>query len=219
MGGVHPVQYRLDTFNMWHNLEAKGELRVRELEALQILVPPTWFCAHHAEVQPVLADPDVRVDAMPTANRATRRARSTVSNRDRQAPWTLPTRKPSSCSTPPVTSPIGSGARSRRPTCAAVALEIRRLSEQLGPFEEAAPVRTDVGSELPGRGHPLLPPMVRVTDGGRTIGSVTYTDAHAGAGEAVHGGQVMLLFDEMLGAWPDRSPRAGPRRSRSTTGA
>ena len=38
-----------------------------------------------------------------------------------------------------------------------------------------------------------------MTDGGRTIGTVTYTDAHAGAGEAVHGGQVMLLFDEMLG--------------------
>lgn len=83
---------------------------------------------------------------------------------------------------------------------AAVAVEIRRLSEQLGPFEAVAPVRTDVGMELPGRGHPLLPPMVRVTDGGRTIGTVTYTDAHAGAGEAVHGGQVMLLFDEMLGA-------------------
>jgi hypothetical protein len=74
VGAVHPVQYRLDTFNMWHNLEANGELRVRELEALQILVPSTWFCAHHAEVQPVLADPDARVDAMPTANRATRRA-------------------------------------------------------------------------------------------------------------------------------------------------
>jgi acyl-coenzyme A thioesterase PaaI-like protein len=42
--------------------------------------------------------------------------------------------------------------------------------------------------------------MVRATDEGRTIGFVTYTDAHAGAGEAVHGGQVMLLFDEMLGA-------------------
>ena len=44
---------------------------------------------------------------------------------------------------------------------AAVAAEIRTLAEQLGPFEEEAPVRTDVGMELPGRGHPLLPPMVR----------------------------------------------------------
>jgi hypothetical protein len=35
VGGVHPVQYRLDTFNMWHNHEANGDLRVRELEALQ----------------------------------------------------------------------------------------------------------------------------------------------------------------------------------------
>ena len=82
---------------------------------------------------------------------------------------------------------------------ARVAADVRKLAEQLGPFEDAAPVRTEVGSELPGRGHPLLPPMVRQVDGERTIGTVTYTDAHAGAGDAVHGGQVMLLFDEMLG--------------------
>jgi acyl-coenzyme A thioesterase PaaI-like protein len=82
---------------------------------------------------------------------------------------------------------------------ARVAAEVRELAAQLGPFEDGAPVRTDVGGELPGRGHPLLPPVVRRVDGGRTIGMVTYTDAHAGAREAVHGGQVMLLFDEMLG--------------------
>jgi len=82
---------------------------------------------------------------------------------------------------------------------AEVANEVRRLAERLGPFEEAAPVRTETGGTLPGRGHPLLPPLVHRGDGGRTIGTVTYTAAHAGAGEAVHGGQVMLLFDEMLG--------------------
>jgi acyl-coenzyme A thioesterase PaaI-like protein len=81
-----------------------------------------------------------------------------------------------------------------------VATELAALADRLGPFEEGAPVRTEAGGVLPGRGHPLLPPMVRNADGGRTIGTVTYTDAHAGAGDAVHGGQVTLLFDEMLGA-------------------
>ena len=35
--------------------------------------------------------------------------------------------------------------------------------------------------------------------GERITGSVTFTTAHAGAGDAVHGGQVTLLFDEVLG--------------------
>ncbi|HXY91850.1 MAG TPA: PaaI family thioesterase [Acidimicrobiia bacterium] len=82
---------------------------------------------------------------------------------------------------------------------AAVAAEVARLVAQLGPFDEEAPVRTELGGALPGRGHPLLPPMVHGGDGRRRIGTVTYTRAHAGAGDAVHGGQVTLLFDEMLG--------------------
>ena len=83
---------------------------------------------------------------------------------------------------------------------AAVAAEITKLAEQLGPFEESAPVRTELGGPLPGRGHPLLPPIVRRYGDGRTLGTVTYTHAHLGAGDAVHGGQVTLLFDEVLGA-------------------
>lgn len=82
---------------------------------------------------------------------------------------------------------------------ARVAAELRTLGEQLGPFERVAPVRTEIGAELPGRGHPLMPPMLRRDEGDRTIGTVIYTDAHAGAGAAVHGGQVTLLFDEVLG--------------------
>jgi acyl-coenzyme A thioesterase PaaI-like protein len=80
-----------------------------------------------------------------------------------------------------------------------VASELARLAARLAPFEEDAPVRTEIGGPLPGRGHPLLPPVIRRADPGRVIGTVTYTTVHAGAGEAVHGGQVMLLFDEVLG--------------------
>jgi acyl-coenzyme A thioesterase PaaI-like protein len=82
---------------------------------------------------------------------------------------------------------------------ARVAAEVTKLAQQLGPFEESAPVRTEIGGTLPGRGHPLLPPVVRRADPGRTIGTVTFTAAHAGAGDAVHGGHVTLLFDEVLG--------------------
>lgn len=80
-----------------------------------------------------------------------------------------------------------------------VAAELAGLADRLAPFEEVAPVRTPMGATLPGRGHPLLPPS-RIDDGAeRRTGTVTYTVAHAGAGHAVHGGQVSLLFDELLG--------------------
>jgi acyl-coenzyme A thioesterase PaaI-like protein len=82
----------------------------------------------------------------------------------------------------------------------AVAADVARIATRLGPFEAQAPVRTPIGGALPGRGHPLLPPMVHRRDGDRWRGTVRYTAAHAGAGEAVHGGQVTLLFDEVLGA-------------------
>jgi acyl-coenzyme A thioesterase PaaI-like protein len=82
---------------------------------------------------------------------------------------------------------------------AEVAAEIERLAERLAPFEETAPVRTTAGGTLPGRGHPLLPPHTHSLGNQPTLGTVTYTSAHAGAGEAVHGGYVTLLFDEVLG--------------------
>jgi acyl-coenzyme A thioesterase PaaI-like protein len=45
----------------------------------------------------------------------------------------------------------------------------------------------------------LLPPVVRRPAERGVLGTVTFTDAHLGAGAAVHGGQVTLLFDEVLG--------------------
>jgi acyl-coenzyme A thioesterase PaaI-like protein len=82
---------------------------------------------------------------------------------------------------------------------AEVARELRQLAERLGPFESVAPVQTRLGGPLPGRGHPLLPPVVRRRTDTGVVGVVTFTDAHLGAGQAVHGGQVGLLFDEVLG--------------------
>jgi len=82
---------------------------------------------------------------------------------------------------------------------AEVAGVLREAADRLGPPVEGAPPVTPMGIRLPGRGHPLLPPLVRRGGEGRRVGTVTFTGAHAGAGEAVHGGQVCLLFDDVLG--------------------
>jgi hypothetical protein len=73
VGRVHPVQYRLDTFNMWHALRAAGALTTRKLKAVQIVLPPEVFCACHRDAQPVLSDPHARVDgSLASATRARR---------------------------------------------------------------------------------------------------------------------------------------------------
>jgi acyl-coenzyme A thioesterase PaaI-like protein len=41
--------------------------------------------------------------------------------------------------------------------------------------------------------------MIRGSREGRVLGTVTFSWPHTGAGDAVHGGQIALLFDEVLG--------------------
>ena len=54
--------------------------------------------------------------------------------------------------------------------------------------------------DLPGRGHPLLPPfLIDFDDAGTVRGRVTFTRLHLGGGNAVHGGVPPLLFDDVLG--------------------
>src|SRR5438093_5855306 len=38
-GAVHPIQYRLGTFNVWLGLEQSGHLRSTQLEAIQVVAP------------------------------------------------------------------------------------------------------------------------------------------------------------------------------------
>jgi hypothetical protein len=47
---------------------------VLALDAVQVLLPPSFFCAAHRTAQPVLSDRDVRIGRRP-ANRAERRRR------------------------------------------------------------------------------------------------------------------------------------------------
>jgi hypothetical protein len=73
IGAVDDVQYRLDTFNMWHELREAGVLDAPSLCAVQVILDG-GFCREHGDVQPVLSDPDARVGALRVRpNRAARR--------------------------------------------------------------------------------------------------------------------------------------------------
>jgi Domain of unknown function (DUF4262) len=76
IGEVNEIQRALGTFNMWDNLQNYGAVQALELEAVQVILPPTFFCSVHGETQPLLDDPDARVGARrPRPNRAERRRR------------------------------------------------------------------------------------------------------------------------------------------------
>jgi Domain of unknown function (DUF4262) len=75
IGAVNDVQYELGTFNMWHQCKARGAVRATRLRAVQIILPPEFFCSDHGESQPLLGDPETRVGTpSPRPNRAYRRA-------------------------------------------------------------------------------------------------------------------------------------------------
>jgi Domain of unknown function (DUF4262) len=76
VGAVHPVQYDLDTFNMWHELQDFGALEAAQLEAVQIVLSSAFFCRNHRGSQPLLNDRGARVGSRPAPpNRAERRRR------------------------------------------------------------------------------------------------------------------------------------------------
>jgi len=72
IGDVDPVQYRLDTFAMWHELTEAGAVDA-DLEARQVVLE--WGCCpDHQDAQPILSDPSARVGGpLPRPNRAARR--------------------------------------------------------------------------------------------------------------------------------------------------
>ncbi len=74
IGAVHEIQYVLETFNFWHNLADYGAVRCPALEAVQIVLPPAFFCHEHRFLQPVLADRNARVGRR-AGNRSQRRRR------------------------------------------------------------------------------------------------------------------------------------------------
>lgn len=89
--------------------------------------------------------------------------------------------------------------------------QIRALADTLGQWQ-ASEWERSAGQcyELPGRGHPLLPP-VSIHQKGRDglRGSVTFGAYYLGGNNAVHGGAVALLFDEVVGMFVNECRRDG----------
>ena len=82
-----------------------------------------------------------------------------------------------------------------------VADTLTELNELLASHQVAEGARYDaMRVDLPGRGHPLLPPyVVDEVRTGAIRGRVTFSRFHLGGGAAVHGGVAPLLFDDVLG--------------------
>jgi hypothetical protein len=75
------------------------------------------------------------------------------------------------------------------------------LADVLAGHQMAEPDRIDGWRpDLPGRGHPLLPPYLIDDEGDGTLaGRVTFTRFYLGGNHAAHGGALPLLFDDVLG--------------------
>jgi acyl-coenzyme A thioesterase PaaI-like protein len=82
-----------------------------------------------------------------------------------------------------------------------VAARLEELNDLLAAHQVPERDRIDGWRpDLPGRGHPLLPPFfIDSDDAGTVHGRVTFTRLHLGGGNAVHGGVPPLLFDDVLG--------------------
>lgn len=75
------------------------------------------------------------------------------------------------------------------------------IADRLAEFQMPEPDRVDGWRpDLPGRGHPLLPPYFVDDETETTIrGRVTFTRFYLGGNAAAHGGAHPLLFDDVFG--------------------
>lgn len=93
----------------------------------------------------------------------------------------------------------------------AIELQLRAMTSTLQAWQTSEWERS-AGQcyELPGRGHPLLPP-VRIHQSGKSglRGTVTLSPYFLGGNGAAHGGAVALLFDEVVGIFVNECRRDG----------
>jgi acyl-coenzyme A thioesterase PaaI-like protein len=82
-----------------------------------------------------------------------------------------------------------------------VTAQLTALADLLEDHQVAEADRADGWRpDLPGRGHPLLPPfIVDEEDDTMMRGRVTFTRFYLGGNGAAHGGATPLLFDDLLG--------------------
>jgi hypothetical protein len=64
-GQVHPIQHRLGTFNVWHALAERGDVRAEHLEVVQVFIPRAAICECPLCGQPDLSRPESRVGVAP----------------------------------------------------------------------------------------------------------------------------------------------------------
>jgi hypothetical protein len=93
------------------------------------------------------------------------------------------------------------GARLAGPVAKEITERLHELTERLAAHQVSEPDRVDGWRpDLPGRGHPLLPPYVIDEESDRSLrGRVTFTRFYLGGNAAVHGGSQPLLFDDLFG--------------------
>lgn len=94
-----------------------------------------------------------------------------------------------------------SGADFDAATSADVLERITALNDVAAAHQVSEHRRVDgVRADLPGRGHPLIPPyVVDHAEPGLVRGRVTFGRFHLGGNGVVHGGAQPLLFDDVLG--------------------
>jgi acyl-CoA thioesterase FadM len=82
-----------------------------------------------------------------------------------------------------------------------VATALGTLTARLAPHAaDALSAPAGNRSDLPGEGHPMLPPVVLTDWSPDTVrGQVTFRRAHDASGHAVHGGMLPLVYDDVLG--------------------
>jgi acyl-coenzyme A thioesterase PaaI-like protein len=93
------------------------------------------------------------------------------------------------------------GAALPAPMAKEVTEQLLDLADLLAEHQMAEPDRIDGWRpDLPGRGHPLLPPYVIDEETEATLaGRVRFTRFYLGGNGAAHGGAHPLLFDDVLG--------------------
>lgn len=103
------------------------------------------------------------------------------------------------------------GTRAPADVLAAVTGKLREVAEILDGHEAAdGEQHAGFRIDLPGRGHPLLTPVLySAFEDDLITGTVTLTRTHLSGGGHAHAGAVALLFGEVMGvlsAMGDRSP-------------
>lgn len=85
----------------------------------------------------------------------------------------------------------------------AAELESHRVPEQQRPAQQRP---------TPAVTHPsLIPYVITEVDTTRLVAVAQFTDAHLGGNGAVHGGQIPLLFDDLLGTFVGMKAQSGSR--------